>query len=105
MPAGVFLTKGNTSTYSFVIAASRAYGNNLKLVDTSPINTYAVYSGDVNQDGSINAIDISIVDNDVLNFVTGYRRTDVTGNNVVDAADLTIVDNNAFNFVSKVTPP
>ncbi len=94
----------NDMYYDFYNAASKAYGDNQKQVDTSPVR-FAFYSGDVNQDGNIDAIDLSTVDNDALNFVSGYVVSDVTGDNNVDANDLSKVDNNAFNFVSKITPP
>ncbi len=74
-------------TVDFTGSAGVAFGNNLKQVDTSPVR-YALYSGDVNQSGSIDALDISLTDNDVFNFVSGYVNTDVNGDNVVDAADL-----------------
>ena len=92
------------SAYNFNLDSSQTYGNNVIRTDSSPL-TYAIYNGDVNQNGSIDAIDISSVDNDAFNFVTGYVVTDVTGNNVTDATDLAITDNNTFNYVSKVTPP
>ncbi len=66
---------------------------------------FCIYSGDVNQDGSINVLDLGLIDNDVSNFVTGYVKTDVNGDRTVNALDLGITDNNAFNFVSKMTPP
>ena len=80
-----------------------AYGNNQILVDINPL-TYAIYSGDVNQDGTIDAADVSEVDNAALSSTGGYVRTDITGDNFTDAADVSIVDNNAFNLVSAVTP-
>ena len=80
-----------------------AYGNNQILVDINPL-TYAIYSGDVNQDGTIDAADVSEVDNASLSSLVGYVRTDITGDNFTDAADVSIVDNNAFNLVSAVTP-
>jgi len=65
---------------------------------------FAIYGGDVNQDGSVDATDLAAIDNDALNFVTGYVQTDVTGDDLVDGADAAIADNNAFNFVTKETP-
>ncbi len=76
----------------------------MKQVDSSPLR-FGIYTGDVNQDGSVNEADMSLADNDVFNFVTGYVNTDVNGNYAVDASDLEIIDNNLFNFVSKITPP
>ncbi|MBK9404625.1 MAG: hypothetical protein IPN57_08845 [Ignavibacteria bacterium] len=75
----------------------------MKQVDASPV-VFAIFSGDVNQDGTIDASDVSDADNDAFNSVSGYVSTDVTGDDFVDAADVSIVDNNAFNAVSAVTP-
>jgi len=86
--------------YNFTTATSQAFGSNQILVGGVP----SFYSGDVNQDGVIDASDASIVDNDTYNFVTGYVNTDITGDGFVDASDLAIVDNNASNFVQKITP-
>ncbi len=72
-------------------------------VDTSPVR-FAIYSGDINQDGTIDASDLSETDNDAFNSVSGYVRTDVTGDDFVDAGDVSIVDNNAYNSVSVVLP-
>lgn len=72
-------------------------------VDLSPLR-HAFYSGDVNQDGTVDATDLSMIDNDAYNFVTGYVKTDLTGDNFVDATDAAIADNNAANFVSVVRP-
>ncbi|MBK8381716.1 MAG: VCBS repeat-containing protein [Ignavibacteria bacterium] len=90
-------------TYNFSTAITQAFGNNLKQVDASPV-VFAIFSGDVNQDGTIDASDVSDADNDAFNSVSGYVSTDVTGDDFVDAADVSIVDNNAFNAVSAVTP-
>ncbi|MBK7446995.1 MAG: hypothetical protein IPJ45_13445 [Ignavibacteria bacterium] len=65
---------------------------------------YCIYGGDINQDGITAASDVSEVDNDAYNSVSGYVKTDLTGDNFVDAEDLSIVDNNAFNSVSVIRP-
>jgi len=93
----------NNLTYYFTTAANKAYGSNQKQIDASPLQ-FGIYSGDVNQNGIVDASDVSAVDNDAFNFVSGYVRTDVNGNNFVDASDLSIVDNNAFDFVSIMRP-
>ena len=90
-------------TYNFTTANTQAYGDNQIQADASPVR-FAVYSGDVNQDGTVDASDVSVADNDAYNSVSGYVNTDVTGDDFVDAADVSIVDNNAFNSVSAVTP-
>ena len=96
-----FTTQYNS--YQFSSAASQAYGDNMIQVDETPVR-FAFFSGDVNQDGTIDASDLSDTDNDAFNSVSGYVSTDVTGDDFVDAADVSIVDNNAFNSVSAVTP-
>ena len=100
---GETFNAGTVMGYDFTSAVSKAFRNNMKQVDTSPVK-FAIYSGDVNQDGVVDATDLQRVDNHAFNFVTGYVATDLTGDNVVDATDAAIADNNAFNFVSKITP-
>jgi len=90
-------------TYDFTPTANKAYGNNQVQVDNSPIK-FAIYSGDVNQDGVVDGTDAGLIDNAAFNFLVGYVPTDVDGNNFVDASDAAIADNNAFNFVTKITP-
>ncbi len=92
------------ASIAFSVDANYAYGNNQIQVDNSPYNVFAFYSGDVNQDGTIDASDLSDTDNDAFAGLSGYVRTDVTGDNFVDAADVSIVDNNAFSAVSVVRP-
>ncbi len=95
---------GDILNYNFTDFIIKAYGGNLKLIiGSSPIK-YGIFSGDVNQDGTIDASDVSEVDNDANTGLSGYVKTDVTGDDFVDAGDVSIVDNNAFNSVSTVTP-
>ncbi|MBK6965948.1 MAG: PKD domain-containing protein [Bacteroidales bacterium] len=80
---------------------SAAYGSNLlPMID----GQYVIYSGDVNQDGVIDTGDISPIDNDQLNYATGYIVSDVNGDGIIDTGDVTIVDNNQFGFVGSVLP-
>jgi hypothetical protein len=97
------LSLANSSSwqsYNFVSSAANTYGNNVKLVGSA----WCLFSGDVNQDGTIDASDVSEVDNDALSSLSGFVNTDVTGDSFVDAQDVSIVDNNAFNSVSVITP-
>lgn len=92
------------ASIAFSVDAIYAYGNNEIQVDNSPYNVFAFYSGDVNQDGTIDATDVSAIDNDAQNFVGGYVVTDLTGDDFVDGTDFAIADNNAANFVSVIRP-
>lgn len=87
-------------TYDFTTSADKAFGDNLVLKSSK----YCTYSGDVNQDGVIDLTDVSAVDVDNLNFMTGYLVTDVNGDNLIDISDLSITDFNNLNFISKQTP-
>ena len=100
---GETYSTGNSYSYNLALSAAQAYGSNMVQVDASPV-TFAIYSGDVNQDGFVDGSDGSLVDNDAFNFIGGYVSTDVNGDFIVDGSDAAIVDNNGFNFVGKVTP-
>ena len=80
--------------------ASQAFGGNLKLVGSK----YCIYSGDVDQDGFVDNVDISDIYNDAINFVEGYVNTDLNRDNFVDNIDLSLVYNNSLNFVGAVKP-
>jgi hypothetical protein len=91
---------GGTINYNFS-GPAQAYGGNLQLMAGG---FYAIYGGDVNQDGAVDTADMTPVDNDAANYVAGYLPTDVNGDGVIDTADMTIVDNNGANYVSVATP-
>jgi len=93
----------NNLTYNFTTAANKAYGNNQKQIDSSPIQ-FGIYSGDVNQDGVVDGSDGAFIDNDAANFLSGYLVTDLNGDNFIDGSDALIADNNAANFVSVIRP-
>ncbi|MFH1120272.1 MAG: hypothetical protein V1775_10640 [Bacteroidota bacterium] len=91
---------GSTTTYAFD-ASEKAYGGNLlQMTD----GTYVIYGGDVNQDGAVDTGDVTPVDNDQFNFISGYFPSDVNGDGTVDTGDVTIIDNNQFGFVGAVLP-
>ncbi|GAB1403663.1 MAG: dockerin type I repeat-containing protein [Lentimicrobiaceae bacterium] len=80
---------------------SKAYGNNLAQTNDG---YYALYGGDVNQDGVVDSSDMTPVDNEAADFAVGYRNPDTNGDGVIDTNDLTLIDNNSANFVSVITP-
>ncbi len=86
--------------YDFTTDSAKAYGDNMIKVGSK----WCFFSGDVNQDGSVDLSDLIEVDNDNANFVTGYVPSDVNGDNNSDLSDMIIVDNNNAAFVGKVTP-
>jgi hypothetical protein len=100
--SGVTYTKGSTVSYDFTTAASQAYGSNEVAVETG---VYGIYSGDCNQDGYVDPLDLSLVDQDSYNYVAGTAlATDVNGDRYVDPLDLSIVDQNSYNYVGIQRP-
>lgn len=88
-------------TYSFKTASSSAFGNNMKQVEPG---YYAFYSGDLNQDGTINSTDLTSAYDAASAFSTGYISSDVNGDGSVDITDISFIDNNSATFVSVITP-
>lgn len=94
----VFLCFTSSDVFS---QSNNAYGDNQKQVEPG---VWAIYSGDVNQDGIIDFIDQIIMDNDIAGFSFGYVVTDLNGDAVVDFLDQIILDNNVAAFVGVVSP-
>jgi hypothetical protein len=99
----IALSRITPASYDISTFSSQAFGSNLIQVDASPVR-FAIFGGDINQDGTVDATDVSTIDNDASNFVSGYVVTDLTGDEFVDGTDFAIADNNAANFVSVVRP-
>jgi len=100
---GEFLVNGTVQNYNMTDLSSKAYGNNIVQVDNSPVK-FALYSGDVNKDSFIDLTDVIYIFNDAGSFVSGYKISDLTGNNITDLADMLIGYNNAVNFISVMRP-
>lgn len=65
---------------------------------------FALYGGDVNQDYTVDASDLSETENAAAGSSGGYINTDVTGDDYVDGSDLSLVENNAAAGVSTIIP-
>jgi len=94
---------GDSASYDFTSSSANAYGNNEILVDNTPA-LFAIYGGDINQDGLVDLTDVIGVFNDATGFTTGYVVTDVNGDDLVDLSDLSLTFNNSNAFVTKITP-
>jgi uncharacterized protein (TIGR02145 family) len=91
----------NGTTYDFTTAASQAYGNNQIEVASG---IYAIYSGDMNQDGTINEADLPIFTIANTTAAHGYVVSDLNGDGSVDLLDYPIYKNNAAASVNAVRP-
>jgi hypothetical protein len=87
--------------YDFSVSAGKAYGQN-----QTPVTGgyYAIYSGDLNEDGRVEGSDMAMLDNALTQLLQGYIIEDVTGDGTVDGSDMSITDNNATNFVQMKKP-
>ena len=93
---------GSSVTQSFE-TASDVFGGNVVLM-AGPGTHYAMYGGDVNQDGIVDGSDFAPVDNLAAQASSGYLPEDVNGDGLVDGSDFLIIDNNASQAIGAVTP-
>jgi agmatine/peptidylarginine deiminase len=97
----LLVNDGTTYNYDFTGAGSQAYGNNLILKGSK----FCMYSGDINQDGSIDLSDVVSIYNDASDFISGrFMTTDLTGDGFVDLNDVTMCFNNSSGFVGVIRP-
>jgi hypothetical protein len=68
------------------------------------IGSFGLYSGDVNQDGAIDLVDLQVIENQILVSSLGYQITDCDGNLSTNNFDLQIAENNAANFLFMARP-
>ena len=95
-----FLSQGQTN---------KAYDDNMKLIDSVFVGPgyqyiYAIFSGDINQDGYMDISDFNIMEVDVTSFATGYIPSDINGDLRADVSDFNLLEANVTAFV-KVHPP
>ena len=83
--------------------------------------TFAIYSGDINHDGAIDILDMSVADNDATIFFFGYiddclnypsptsacsdgLGSDCNGDGASDILDMTLIENNSNLFLFYARP-
>jgi hypothetical protein len=77
--------------YSFADASSKAFGNNQRDLNDG---NFALFSGDVNQDGTIDAVDFSEELIKAGDFESGYLPFDVSGDSMTESSDISLLENN-----------
>ena len=90
-----------STDYNFTTATTQAYG--LNEVDQGD-GSFAIWSGDVNQDGFVESSDYSAIENASQQFLFGYFSEDLTGDNLVESADYGLIENNSQLFIITVSP-
>ena len=100
------------SLFLFNSASSQtnnAFGDNMKVVDSTLVGQnyeyiFAMYSGDINQDGAIDGSDFLELDPSIQNGDGGYMPGDLNGDGAVDGADFLFLDPNIQDGIGAVTP-
>lgn len=95
----------SVTNYDFTNSVNKAYSDGLN-PPMSLLNDgkFGLYSGDVNQDGSIDISDMQISQNDASNFEYGYNSSDVNGDLGTDISDMQIIENNNGLFIFYARP-
>ncbi len=87
-------------SYDFTNSPNKAFGSNMvKMGDK-----WCIYSGDVNQDGIINSLDMNEINQAAFDFIQTYASADFNGDLFVDINDLIICDNNAYKEIATISP-
>jgi hypothetical protein len=89
------------TSYSFASSDAQAIGNNLANLGNG---VYGIFSGDLNQDGSVDFNDYPALDIASSDGVLGYDPNDLNGDAAVDFNDYPIIDVNSSNGVISITP-
>ena len=91
------------NSYDFTTSDMQAYGNNQILIDNSPVK-YAMFSGDINNDGSVELTDLIEVYTAAVSFTSGDILHDLNGDNTVNLNDVIVCYNSVSSFVSVIKP-
>ncbi|MBK7762180.1 MAG: M36 family metallopeptidase [Bacteroidetes bacterium] len=94
--ANPVLFTSTSINYNFTNAANKAFGSNMKEVETG---IFAIFSGELNQDENIDLLDYLIVEFGVNNFLGGYEAGDINGDGNVDLLDNPVIESNINNFI------
>ena len=86
------VTLSQTTNYFFNTSDAQSYGSNSKNLGDG---NFALFSGDINQDDKIDALDLSQWKVIATAFPTGYSPCDLNGDTIVDSPDNSLLENNA----------
>ena len=89
------------NSYDFSSSISKAFGSNMS---DDGNGLFMLFSGDINQDGSIDFNDYPDLDISSNNGDLGYLSYDLNGDASVDFNDYPILDINSNNGIIKLTP-
>ena len=96
----VLMNPAGTS-FNFSSAASQSFGGNLMNDGTG---IFMIFTGDINQDGSVDFNDYPNLDIASSSGVLGYDSNDLNGDASVDFNDYPLIDINSSNGIISITP-
>jgi hypothetical protein len=94
----------NSNLYDFTLSSNTFTDGLNSAQKLMPDGNYAMYCGDVNQDGTIDIFDQQNVENAVMLFDFGYLLNDCNADGVEDAFDMQIIENNTILFLYYARP-
>jgi hypothetical protein len=95
----------STTPYDFSTALSKAYDDGFNPpMAFKAAGIYALYSGDVNQDGGIDGTDAIEIQDNIFQFAFGYDATDINGDGGTDGLDAILVQDNGKLFIFYARP-
>ncbi len=83
-------------SYDFSSSASQAYEDNMREIEPG---VFAIYQGDINQDGAMDNSDFDQLFPDIDNSNFGVQATDLNGDGAVDNSDLDNIFSNVDNSI------
>ncbi len=99
------ITISTVNNYDFTISQDKAYSNNFNNpLKSMPDGNFVIYSGDINQDGTIDIFDMMNTENDAANLFFGYGFTDCNGDGATDIFDIQIIENNSGLMIYYARP-
>lgn len=101
MSSNYVLLTYNTALYDFSTGLNKYYGGEAKLLKTG---LYGMYVGDVDRNGIINLNDFESFDNDNLNAVIGYVKSDFNMDGYVTGTDFNLLAPNKRNNIASKLP-
>jgi hypothetical protein len=91
------VTIASTTSYDFSTSLSSAYTDGFNdAMKSVGGGKYALYAGDVNQDGLIDLFDVQITENNAAGgLLFGYDESDCNGDGLTDIFDIQLIENNS----------
>ena len=80
---------------------ANVFGGNLSLLSDG---RYVIFGGDIDQDGFVGVSDMTLIENQSVQFGFGYIVEDADGDGFVGVSDMVIIENNSILFVFSITP-